>query len=114
MTQAPTTPAQGTPVAFVTGAAQGIGLATAERLAHDGFRVVAMDRNGELLNAAVDLLVASGLDVVAAAVDICNRAAVSAVLHAQARVDVMVCAAGIYNDAKFLDLSEDVAAGANV
>ena len=107
MTQAPTTPAQGTPVAFVTGAAQGIGLATAERLAHDGFRVVAMDRNGERLNVAVDLLVAGGLDVLAAAVDICDRAAVTAVLDAQPRVDVMVCAAGIYNDARFLDLTED-------
>ena len=107
MMPTPIPAAQGKPVAFVTGAAQGIGLATAERLARDGFRVVAMDRNGELLNAAVDLLVASGLDVVVAAVDICNRAAVSAVLDAQARVDVMVCAAGIYNDAKFLDLTED-------
>jgi NAD(P)-dependent dehydrogenase (short-subunit alcohol dehydrogenase family) len=33
----------------VTGAAQGIGLATVERLAQDGFRVVAMDRNAERL-----------------------------------------------------------------
>ena len=45
--------------------------------------------------------------VVAAAVDICDRASVVAALDAQARVDVMVCAAGIYNDAPFLDLTED-------
>lgn len=31
--------------AFVTGAAQGIDLATATRLAHDGFRVVMIDRS---------------------------------------------------------------------
>ncbi len=94
-------------IAFVTGAAQGIGLATAERLARDGARVVAMDRNAERLAAAVASLTAQGLDVVAAAVDICDRASVVAALDAQPRVDVMVCAAGIYNDARFLDLTED-------
>ena len=94
-------------IAFVTGAAQGIGLATAERLACDGARVVAMDRNAERLTAAVASLTAKGLDVVAAAVDICDRASVVAALDAQPSVDVMVCAAGIYNDARFLDLTED-------
>jgi 3-oxoacyl-[acyl-carrier protein] reductase len=94
-------------VAFVTGAAQGIGLATTERLAHDGFRVVAMDRNADRLRQEVSRLSGMGLDVVAAPGDICDRASVAAVLGAQARVDVMVCAAGIYNDARFLDLTEE-------
>lgn len=94
-------------VAFVTGAAQGIGLATARRLATDGFRVVAMDRNAEKLGSEVAALVTQGFDMVAAAVDICDRASVVAALDAQPRVDVMVCAAGIYNDAKLLDLTED-------
>lgn len=96
-----------TPVAFVTGAAQGIGMATAQRLARDGFRVVAMDRNAERLTGAVAAMVAQGLNVVASVLDICERAAVVAALDAQLRVDVMVCAAGIYNDAKLLDLTED-------
>lgn len=94
-------------VAFVTGAAQGIGLATVQRLASDGMRVVGMDRNAERLHLAMANLARQGLDVVAAAVDICDRASVVAVLNAQPRVDVMVCAAGIYNDAHFLDLTED-------
>jgi 3-oxoacyl-[acyl-carrier protein] reductase len=93
--------------AFVTGAAQGIGLATATRLARDGFRVVAMDRSHERLAGEVDRLVAQGLDVAAAAVDVCDRASVCGALGAEARVDVMVCAAGIYNDARVLDLTED-------
>lgn len=101
----------GKPTAFVTGAAQGIGLATVERLAQDGFRVVAMDRQAERLEEAMRSLQAAGRDVTAAAVDICDRAAVQAVLAAQPRVDVMVCAAGIYNDAKFLDLTEDAFRG---
>jgi len=95
-----------TPIAFVTGAAQGIGLATAARLARDGFKVVAMDRNAERLQASVAELLAQGLRVEAAVVDICQRADVVKALDAQPRVDAMVCAAGIYNDARLLDLTE--------
>jgi 3-oxoacyl-[acyl-carrier protein] reductase len=94
------------PIAFVTGAAQGIGLATAERLARDGFRVVAIDRNGERLPPAIDALRQAGLDVRAAVADICQREQVAAVIAAEPRVDAMVCAAGIYNDAAFLELDE--------
>lgn len=94
-----------TETAFVTGAAQGIGLAIAERLARDGFRVVAIDRNADRLSAAVAAL--SGLNVIAAACDVCDRQSLQAVLARETRVDVMVCAAGIYNDARFLDLTED-------
>ncbi len=99
------------PVAFVTGAAQGIGLATAARLAADGFRVVAMDRNGDRLYSAVALLQQQSLDVFAAVVDICDRATVAAALDAQPRVDAMVCAAGIANHAHVLDLTEDAFRG---
>ncbi len=96
-----------TPVAFVTGAAQGIGRATCERLARDGFRVVAMDRSAQGLQDTVAQLQQQGLDVVAAVLDICDRAAVVAAFDAQPRVDALVCAAGIYNDARFLDLADD-------
>lgn len=94
-------------VAFVTGAAQGIGLATVQRLARDGFRVVAMDCNAELVAQQASRLVGLGLDVLAAAVDVCDRAAVVAALDTQPGIDAMVCAAGIYNDAALLDLTED-------
>jgi 3-oxoacyl-[acyl-carrier protein] reductase len=94
-----------TETAFVTGAAQGIGLAIAERLARDGFRVVAIDRNADRLSAAVAAL--GELNVMAAPCDVCDRQSLQAVLAKEARVDVMVCAAGIYNDARFLDLTED-------
>lgn len=93
-------------VAFVTGAAQGIGLATAERLARDGFRVVAMDRNAQSLTQQAARLQGMGLDVLAFASDVCDRASVVAALQSQPRVDAMVCAAGIYNDAPVLDLTE--------
>ncbi|NDB01158.1 MAG: SDR family oxidoreductase [Betaproteobacteria bacterium] len=81
------------PIAFVTGAAQGIGLATVARLARDGFRVVAMDRHADHLNAAVTGLQATGLDIVAAVCDVCDRTSVAAAFNSQPRVDALVCAA---------------------
>jgi len=94
------------PVAFVTGAAQGIGLAIAKRLAFDGFQVVAMDRQADVLRQAVKPLTDSGLAIQAAVADVCDRASVHQALLTQDGVDVMVCAAGIYNDARFMDLTE--------
>lgn len=95
------------PVAFVTGAAQGIGLAAVKRLAEDGFRVFAMDRSADTLAVACAKLRGGGLDVLAAACDVCDRASVAAALDQADRVDAMVTAAGIYNDAQFLDLTDD-------
>lgn len=94
-------------IAFVTGAAQGIGHAVVRRLAEDGFRVVAMDRNATALEAAVEAMREASRDVVAAPCDVCDRAGVVAILGRETRVDVMVTAAGIYEDARFLDLGED-------
>jgi 3-oxoacyl-[acyl-carrier protein] reductase len=37
---------------------------------------------------------------------VCDRASVAAAFDGQSRVDALVCAAGIYNDAHFLDLTE--------
>ena len=94
-------------IAFVTGAAQGIGHAVARRLAEDGFRVVAIDCNAAHLEVAVAAMRAAGHDVVAAPCDVCDRAGIAAILGREARVDVMVTAAGIYEDARVLDLGED-------
>lgn len=94
-------------VAFVTGAAQGIGLATARRLALDGFSVHAMDRSADRLAASVDALRAQGLDVSAHSLDVCNRKQVCAALDSVSRVDAMVCAAGVYSDAPIFDLTEE-------
>lgn len=95
------------PIAVVTGAAQGIGLAITRRLARDGFRVIAMDRTAATLDAAVATLIAKGHAVTAKACDVTDRASVAAALAETLRIDVIVTAAGIYNDAPFLDLGED-------
>jgi 3-oxoacyl-[acyl-carrier protein] reductase len=75
-------------------------------LARDGFCVLAIDRNGERLQPVVAALCSAGLNVKAAVADICQRDEVAAVFAQQPRVDALVCAAGIYNDAAFLDLDE--------
>ncbi|TRZ69220.1 MAG: SDR family oxidoreductase [Comamonadaceae bacterium] len=103
----PTSFNQLTLIACVTGAAQGIGLATAERLARDGMQVLAMDFSAERLHKSVQALQAKGLAVMAAEVDVCDRSSVLKALFILPRIDVMVCAAGIYNDAALLDLTEE-------
>lgn len=97
----------GRPVAFVTGGAQGIGLAVVEKLATDGFRVVALDRNGEKIEKEADRLRAAGYDVTGKSVDVCDRAAIVGCLDAEPRVDAVVTAAGVYWDCRLLDLTED-------
>lgn len=94
-------------IAVVTGAAQGIGKAIVERLAGDGFRVIAVDRSTKILGECVDKLRACGLDVVSAPADVTDRASFTSTLVGIKRIDVMVTAAGIYNDAPFLDLDEE-------
>ena len=63
-------------VALVTGAAGGIGLATARRLAGDGATVGCLDRDEGRLAAAVDELEADGLRAVALLADVTDPAAV--------------------------------------
>lgn len=93
-------------VAIVTGAAQGIGLAVARRLAEDGFRVFALDRDAIVMDEAAALR-GDGHDVTGAVVDVTDRAAIVAVLDRAGRVDVAVCAAGAYWPKRFDELDAD-------
>lgn len=93
-------------IAFVTGGASGIGLATVERLARDGHRVVAIDRNEAQLTEAVERLQQLKLDVQAAPADVCDRTAIAHILDTQPSVDVAVAVAGVYRSRAFDELSD--------
>lgn len=82
-------------VALVTGAANGIGRAISERLAADGFRVLAVDPDGDQLAANAKPWAEQGLAITGHALDCRDRAGVAALLDAQDRIDVAVNNAGI-------------------
>ena len=73
-------------VALVTGAAQGLGLATARRLAQDGFTTVLADRDGDLVSAAAAGLRDEGLDTHDVVVDVTDDAAVEGSFSAVAEL----------------------------
>ncbi|MBI2748501.1 MAG: SDR family oxidoreductase [Burkholderiales bacterium] len=84
--------------AIVTGAAQGIGLATAGRCAAEGARLVLADANGAKLREAAGRLRAGGATVLEAAADVTSSSAVQAMIDAALRaygaVDILVNNAG--------------------
>ncbi len=86
-------------VAFVTGAASGIGEATAKRFADEGARVVAIDRNEEKLKSLVSSLPTNGAEHIALVKDIRSGKAAQQVvpegLKRTGRIDILVNSAGI-------------------
>lgn len=97
---------EGRETAVVTGAARGIGRGIVERLAVDGYRVLALDRLDAVHDVAASLR-ATGADVESAIVDIRDRGAISDLLERFAPLDVIVNNAAITSTRRFEDLTED-------
>jgi 2-hydroxycyclohexanecarboxyl-CoA dehydrogenase len=95
----------------VTGAASGIGLATAQRFARDGARVAVWDIDEEGAKRAVADLVAAGAKAIASRVDVSNRAQVDAgVEHVHTEfgpVQILVNNAGITDFTAFMEMTEE-------
>ncbi len=96
-------------VAIVTGAARGIGRATAYRLARDGARVALFDKDDGAGKAAAGALAGEGLAVTPYAVDVADESGVAesvgAVRDAEGRIDILVNNAGIYPHTPFEELT---------
>jgi 3-oxoacyl-[acyl-carrier protein] reductase len=98
-------------VAFVTGGATGIGLATARALAARGATVAIFNRNQERARAALETLREAGSVGHAFMADIADPASVesafAAALTQLARVDILVNNSGITRDGLFMRMSDE-------
>ena len=98
-------------VAVVTGAARGIGLGIARRLAQEGLRVALFDRDAAALDAALGALAAEGSDPIGVTVDLTDSAAVNAAVadvnRRAGRIDCLVNNAGAVRDMRFLKMTDE-------
>ena len=94
----------------VTGAAQGIGRATAMAFAAEGAGVVVLDNEGDVLAETVAAIKKSGAKVEAVVGDVSNRedvkAAVDLAVKSFGRVDAAVQVAGIADFVPFLEFAD--------
>ncbi|OUL99659.1 short-chain dehydrogenase [Variovorax sp. JS1663] len=95
------------PVALVTGGASGMGLATVERLARDGFSVVMVDRVEDLAMKEAARLQGLGLDVQVRVIDLTDEPAVRAMVQELPPVTALVNNAGVFDERKFMEVGSD-------
>ena len=98
-------------VAIVTGAARGIGAATAGRLARDGLAVAALDLDEAACKGTVERITATGARALAVGADVADaeqvEAAVSRVAEELGPPTVLVNNAGVIHDNLLFKMTED-------
>lgn len=92
-------------MALVTGGASGMGLATVERLARDGFSVAMVDRDAAVAQREAQRLASLGLPVQAHVLDLTDEAAVRALVARLSPIQVLVNNAGVFDERKFDEVS---------
>ena len=97
--------------AIVTGAARGIGFASAKLLAEHGATVVIADMRFSLAQESANALIGEGLRAVAAEVDVKSQESIDAMVEdvsaKQGKIDILVNNAGIADATPMLDLTQD-------
>jgi 3-oxoacyl-[acyl-carrier protein] reductase len=106
----PKTMSEAKRVVIVTGAAKGIGRATAIAFATAGYHVVAWDRDEPSGLTLIDAITTTGHTAEFAKVDVADRdsvhAAVTSVIATHGRIDVLINNAGILRDGQLVKLKD--------
>lgn len=93
-------------VAIITGAAKGIGLATATRFAHEGAQVMLMDINPLELEKAAAQIPNAQTHVVNVTDRATIASAVDRIMQQHGRIDILINNAGITQDARLVKMTE--------
>jgi len=93
-------------VAIITGAAKGIGFATAQRFAQEGAKVIITDINQDAVNSAA----AQTPNAEGYAMNVTDRASIQSVvdqvMQKYRRIDILINNAGITQDARLIKMTE--------
>jgi 3-oxoacyl-[acyl-carrier protein] reductase len=93
-------------IAIITGAAKGIGFATAQRFAQEGARVMIADVNPDALQAATAQIPGAQSYVVNVTDRGSIQAAVDQIMQQHGRIDILINNAGITQDARLIKMTE--------
>lgn len=93
-------------VAIITGAAKGIGFATAKRFAQEGAKVMITDIGSDIVNAAAERITHAE----AYEMNVTDRASIQAtvdqIMQRHGRIDILINNAGITQDARLVKMTE--------